>query len=450
MKNAARLLFICLLFAAGDARAQFQNHEMMLLAGDNAAVLAADPALRSDFFQYMARPFRDRTERLHSARVETLQMDLAVDDESGRLTLENWGDNRADIRPGAPMLKVAAGGLSGTTYNSAGIKDKEYSGEAGGAYVRFWTFEAEASQLRQEAAGSASPGEDKKSGAGAAISLGGEGARLGLHANTNTAKRASSGLELPNTSAGAALAFRSGIVDVGFTADYVNRGMKAAAGALEIKRSGPLLGVQTMIKPHKSVTGALRASVSNLSGDRTSGGGKSNVTSANVELGTRLEWKPEGTPLTLAMGYEKLDYIQGNKGKKAESQHRLKTLAASFRFFDGRFLLGAQVEELTLSYDVYNNNVFSGTHDDNSCVTMAGGAEVWLLPWFAVRGSVKRMDFQDDLTKVETFYNSVAAGAGLKVQNLSLDVTARKIMGDSEVTKQDEFSGVKAALAYKF
>ena len=450
MKNAARLLLLCLCLAAADARAQFQTHEMMLLTGDTTAGPAGDPALRSDFFQYMVRPYRDRTERLHSARVETLQMDLAVDDESGRLTLENWGDNRADIRPGSSLLKVAAGGLSGTTYNSAGAKDKEYAGAAGGAYLRFGTFEAEASQLRQEAKSSLVPGEDKKSGAGAAISLGGEGARLGLHANTNTAKRDSAGLELPNNSAGAAVAFRSGIVDFGFTADYVNRGMKAATGALEIKRSGPLLGLQTMIRPHKGVPGALRASISNLSGDRTFGGSKVDVTSENVELGARFEWKPEETPLTLAMGYEKLDYIQGNKSSKAESQHRLKTLAASFRFFDGRFLVGAQVEELTLTYDVFVNNVFSGTHDDNSCVTMAGGAEVWLLPWFAVRGSVKRMDFQDDLTKVETFYNSVAAGAGLKIQNLSLDVTARKIMGDSNVPKQDEFTGVKAALAYKF
>lgn len=449
MKNAARLLLLCLCLAA-NARAQFQTHEMRLLTGDITAVPAGDPALRSDFFQYMVRPFRDRTERLRSARVETLQMDLAVDDESGRLTLENWGDNRADIRPGSSLLKVAAGGLSGTTYDSAGAKDKEYSGEAGGAYVRFGTFEAEASQMRQEAKSSLVPGEDKKSGAGAAISLGGEGARLGLHANTNTAKRASSGLELPNNSAGAALAFRSGIVDFGFTADYVNRGMKATAGALEIKRSGPLLGVQTMIRPHKGFTAALRGSISNLSGDRTVGGSKSNVTSENAELGARLEWKPEETPLILAMGYEKLDYIQGNKSSKAESQHKLKTLAATFRFFDGRFLVGAQVEELSLTYDVYTNNVFTGPHDDNSCVTMAGGAEVWLLPWFAVRGSVKRMDFQNDLTKVETFYNSVAAGAALKVQNLSLDVTARKVLGDSDVPKQDEFTGVKAALAYKF
>ena len=120
-KNTARLLFLCLCFSAAEARAQFQINEMLM----------GNPAIRSDFFQYMVRPYRDRTERFRSARVEALQMDLAVDDESAQLTLENWGDNRADIRPGASRLKVEGGGLNATTYSGVN-KDEKHSGNTAG------------------------------------------------------------------------------------------------------------------------------------------------------------------------------------------------------------------------------------------------------------------------------------------------------------------------------
>ncbi|MCX5785557.1 MAG: hypothetical protein NTX59_07700 [Elusimicrobia bacterium] len=449
MRNIVRLLLLTLCFGAVDVRAMwipmFQIDEMEYVG---------NPLLRSDYFQYMVRPYRDRTERFRSARVEALQMGLAVNDESDQLTLENWGDNRADIRSGSSMLKAGGGVLKGTTY-SGSAKDQEYSGNDAGVYGRFGTFEAEGSYLRQKArySGSSSKDEYEKTAAGAGFSLGGEGVRLGLHGNMNEGKDPDSKLELPNQSAGAALALRAGIFELGTTADYVDRGVKISGSDFDIKRSGPQLGAQAMIKPFKGLKAALRASVAKLSGDYNSFGYKADFAGDNTEFGMRAEWKFEAVPLTLAFDYEKLmmtpEYKQGNFSERNQTENRLKSSAAAFHFFGGRFLLGVEAQDLKIDSDFYNNNIFA-SHEHTTLVTFAGGTEVWLLPWFGVRGSFKRMDFQDDITKAETFYNAMAAGVGLKGKKLSLDVSARKMTGDNKVVKQNEFTDVKATLACRF
>lgn len=445
MKTTARLLFLFLFFAAVDAKAQFQIDEMLSYG---------NPLLRSDFFQYMVRPYRDRTERFRSARVEALQMDLAVNDESDQLTLENWGDNRADIRPGSSRFKVAGGGLSGTTYSGVD-KDEKHTWGAAGAYGRFGTLELEASSLRQEVSlygSSASPSEYKKSGAGAAFSFGGEGTRLGLHGNMDRAEQTDAKVKLPNASVGGAVAFRSGIYEFGATVDMVGRGMEVT-DLLAIKRNGPMIGLQAMIKPAAGFKAALRGSLAKLSGDLTASGDRIDMKGDNKEVGGRVEWKFEKIPLVLAFGFEKLildpEYRQGNVFIRNLTENQLKTSAAAFHFFGGRFLVGVEAQQLKIDSDVYHNNVFYG-HTHNTLVSIAGGTEVWLLPWLGVRGSFKRYDIQNDITRAETFYNTVAAGAGLKMGNLALDVSARKITGDDDVVKQDEFAGAKAVVSYKF
>ena len=122
---------------------------------------------------------------------------------------------------------------------------------------------------------------------------------------------------------------------------------------------------------------------------------------------------------------------------------------AAFHFFGGRFLLGVETQQLKINSDVYHNNAFNN-HTHLTLVSMAAGTEVWLLPGFGVRGSVKRMEIQDETSVAETFYNTVAVGVGLKGESLSLDLSARKMKGDNNVLKQDEFSEAKVLLAYKF
>lgn len=447
IRDTARLLFLCLCFSAAEARAQFQIEEMLM---------AGNPLLRSDFFQYMVRPYRDRTERFSSARVEALQMALAVNDESAQLTLENWGDNRADLRPGSSRLKVAAGGLGGTTYSGVN-KDEKHSGNTAGVYARAGSFEIEASHLKQEVSAygsSSAPDVYKRNGAGAAVSFGGEGARFGLHGNMNQGKQPSDNLKIPNTSAGVAAAFRAGIFELGVTGDMVGRGIEVTDGSFEAKRNGPQLGVQALIKPVAGLKAALRVSMAKLSGESHSSGNKSDFEGDNIEGGARIEYKFDAIPLILAAGYEKLEmspkYRNGSSSLKMQTENTLRTSAAAFHFFGGRFLIGVETQKLKIGYDYYVNNAFN-SHQYYTLVTMAGGTEVWLLPGFCLRGSFKRLDMQDDITKVETFYNTVAAGVGLKGESLSLDVSARKMKGDNKNDpKQDEFSEAKAVLAYRF
>lgn len=446
MKNIARLLFLCLCFFAADARAQFQIDEMLT---------AGNPLIRSDFFQSMVRPYRDRTERFSSARVEALQMDIAVNDESDQLTLENWGDNRADIRPGSSRLKVEAGGLNGTTYSGVN-KDEKYSGETAGVYARAGSFELEASHLKQEVSNygsSAAPDVYKRNGGGAGISFGGEGARFGLHGNMNQGKQPSVNLKIPNASAGAAAAFRSGNYEFGFTVDMVGRGVEVTDGSMEAKRNGPMVGVQAMMKPVGGLKAALRGSLAKLSGETTKSGNKYSLEGDNKEVGGRIEWNIEAIPLTLAIGFEKLimdpEYKEGNTYKRNLTENQLKSSAAAFHFFGGRFLLGVEAQQLKIDSDVYYNNIFHD-HSHTKLVSMAAGTEIWLLPGFGLRGSFKRLDSQNMITRAETFYNTVAAGVGLKGESLSLDVSARKMTGDNNVPKQDEFTEAKAMLGYKF
>lgn len=452
MKNIAGILFLCLWFSAADARAQFQIDEILM---------AGNPMARSDFFQSMVRPYRDRTERFSSARVEALQMGLAVDDESNQLTLENWGDNRADLRPGSSRLKAEGGGINGTTYDSLGFKDEKHSGNTAGVYARAGSFEIEASHLKEEVSNygsTAAPDVYKRNGGGAAISFGGEGARFGLHGNMNNGRllspsSSSSELKIPNASAGAAVAFRAGIFELGFTGDMVGRGYEVTDGSFEAKRNGPQIGVQAMIKPVAGLKAALRGSMAHLSGESHAAGNKLDFKGDNIEGGARIEYKFEFIPLTLAAAYEKIEmspkYSQGNLSEKVQAENRLKSSAAAFHFFGGRFLIGVETQNLKIGYDDYVNNIFSG-HQYYTMVSMAGGTEIWLLPGFCVRGSVKRVDVQDDITKDETFHNTVAAGVGLKGESLSLDLSARKMKSDNKVPKQDEFTEAKAILAYRF
>jgi len=436
MKNITRLLFLLLCFTAADARAQFQLPEIMGFSG------SLD--VRNNVAQYLVRPYRDRTERFRSARTEALQMSLAMDDESDQLTLENWADNRADIRPGSSKVKATAGVLG------AQLADEtdEYTGNIAGAYGRFGAVEAEASMLQEKF----NSDEYQKVAAGAGFSFGGEGMRLGLHGNMNLGTDSPAGddeVQLANHSAGAALALITDLYELGATVDYVDRGMKVDSD--EVKRSGPALGGQAMIKPFKGLKAALRASFAKLSGGFTVGANEFELAADNVELGARAEWKLENLPLTLAVSYDRLsmnpEYTLGAASDRGETANSLKSAGAALRLLGGRVLLGVEAQQFDLKYDVYSNGVLSGAAE-MTWNAVIGGAEVWVLPGFALRGSFQRR--RADNGASELFSNILAAGAGLKGEKLSLDLSARVINPDIDIVNQDKYVDVKAAVAYKF
>ncbi len=451
MKNIAGLLLAVLFFSVTDARAMqgysfFQIDEM---------VEYNNPTLRSDFFQYMVRPYRDRTERFQSSRTDALQMSLAVDDESDQLTLENWGDNRADIRSGSSMVKVEGSGITGNTYNADGTNDQKYSGNLAGVYGRFGTFEAEGSQLSQEAQtyNSSTKNKYEKTSAGAGFSFGGDGVRLGLHGNMNSGKDPDANLELPNNAGGAALALRTGVFELGATADYVDRGVKDPDSNLQVTRSGPQFGAQALIKPFGGFTAALRASIAKLSGTYDHSGNNADFTGDNSELGARVEWKFKAVPLTVAASYDKLmmtpEYKRSGFSQRVETENSRKAAGAAFHFFGGRFLVGAEAQELKMKYTEYvNNSLYNYNSDEMTGNTITGGAELWLLPGFGLRASYQRLDWKNPGN--ESFENTMAAGAGLKGKKLSLDFSVRKISSDNQVAKQDEITEMKAMLGYKF
>lgn len=422
-----------LCFTAADARAQFQLAEIMGVTGTMN--------MRSNLLQYLVRPYRDRTERFRSARTEALQMSLAMDDESDQLTLENWGDNRADIRPGSSKVKVTAGVLDAELADAT----DEYSGGEAGAYGRFGAVEAEASTMREKI----NTYEYRKVAGGAGFSFGREGMRLGLHGNMNLNTLKPGGIELANHSAGAALAYANDLYELGATADYVDR--RFVVDPLELKRSGLAIGGQAMIKPFKGFKTALRASLAKLSGGYTISEVELKHAADNVELGARAEWKLEGLPLTLAVSYDRLymnpNYAFVTFSTRGETENSLKSAGAAFRFLGGRVLLGVEAQQFELNYDEYENGILT----DNTEMTwnaVTGGVEVWVLPGFALRGSYQRRKGDDGSS--ESFSDIIAAGAGLKGERFSLDLSARQIHPDTGDADADKYLNVKATLAYKF
>jgi len=202
MKNTVSLLLLVLCFAASGASAQWELSE-----GSNFY-------WNSNFFQRSVRPYRDRTERFDSARLDALQMRIAVGDEADQLTLEGWGDNRADIRAGSSRALLEYGPLAGSEYWNS-TKDLDRPGSRAGAYGRFGTLEVEGSRIEQNEnpVPSVSWGgySYKDTGAGAGLSFGGAALRLGLHGNFNKGDyNASPELETRNNAAGASESSRSG------------------------------------------------------------------------------------------------------------------------------------------------------------------------------------------------------------------------------------------------
>lgn len=446
MKNIFRLLALALCFTAADASAQYQLDEMIMFGM---------PQTRGDYFQRMTRPYRDRTERFGGARIEALQMSLAIDDENDQLTLENWGDNRADIRGGASRVKLEYGPLSGDTFTNAtpSVKDGRYPGTRAGAYGRFGTVEAEASRLEQkeEPLPTGTKETYSETGAGAGFSFGTGGVRLGFHGNVNENEYTANDVKIKRNAAGGALALKTGLFELGATADFVDRGL--SIGGVDVKRSGPMFGAQGLFKPFGGFKAGARVSIAKLSGDYAVSGNKVDMEGINSEFGGRIEWAMQAIPLTLAAGLDRLymdpEYKAGPLSSKGETGNTAKTLAAAFRPFGGRLLLGAEIKDLRIEYEEFTNGALTTKYgfDANS---MTAGAEVWLLPGFALRASYRKLEMQED-GDPDTQADCIAGGAGLKGKNFTFDASVRRVEEKPENNSNgDRFMEVRATYGYRF
>ncbi len=450
MKRTMGLAALALCLAAGSADAAFQLDEFMTM-GITAPLGAT--AAQNGFFQTMVRPYRDRTERFQSARREALQMSLAIDDESDRLTMEGWGDNRADIRGGGSRIQGQFGKLSGDSFNGSGVKTDRYPGDRAGFYGRFGTFEAEISRMTRETepVSGGSAAEYTRTGGGAGFSFGYQAVRLGLHGNAGSAEDTGAETETFNKSGGAALALAAGPFELGATLDYVDRGMRDTSNSpYEITRGGPSAGGQAILKLPGGLKGGLRASLTRLSGDYNPASGASGEFGGNNnELGARAEWAFTFLPLTVAASYDKLymdpEIKYGGSSMMVETYNDLKSLAAAFRPFGGRLLIGAEISDLGVSYETFTNGSGGGATKIDG-LTMTGGAELWLLPGFAVRASYQKMEIKSGGDEFN--YKNFGGGVGLKGAHFSLDGSVRRSEEDAE--NGDRFMDVRLMLGYKF
>lgn len=446
MKTTAKLLALALCFAAVDASAQFQLDEMIMLGLSQTKV---------DYFQRMTRPYRDRTERFGGARIEALQMSLAIDDENDQLTLEGWGDNRADIRGGASRVKLEYGPLSGDTFTSGtpAVKDGTYPGTRAGAYGRFGTVEVEASRLEQKSEPLPTGAKETytETGAGAGFSFGTGGVRLGFHGNFNKSEDSATDFTINRNAAGGALALKTGLFELGATADFVDRTLSVPG--VDVKRAGPMLGGQALFKPFGGFKAGARVSFAKLSGDYTVAGTKVDMEGVNSEFGGRIEWAMRAVPLTLAAGLDRLymdpEYKSGGGAVSGETGNTAKTLAAAFRPFGGRLLLGAEIKDLRMDYEKVTNGALTTKYgfDANS---LAVGAEAWLLPGFALRASYRKLETQED-GDPDAQADCIAGGAGLKGKNFSFDASVRRVEEKADNNSGgDRFMEIRATYGYRF
>ncbi|MCM2267732.1 MAG: hypothetical protein NDI60_08190 [Elusimicrobiales bacterium] len=396
-----------------------------------------------EIFKLYSRPFRDRTERFQSARVDALQMHLAVDDESDQLTLENWADNRADLKAGESKIKVEANTTGGEEYTPS---EWDVSGNRLGALGRFGRLEFEGLYIAQksERLNTTTRNEFNKTAAGAAFAFGPESLSFGVHANMNRSGDEDWEEVTDNNSLGAAVIMRTDLYELGATADYVGRGTKDDSANYDVPRNGPQFGAQAMLKPLKGLKAALRASAAMLEGDGANNGATEyeNYEVDHKELGARLEWRLEKLPLTFGLEYSKVlydvSYTASGVLNETENEYSLKTAGAALRLLGDRLLLGLELQDLQLD--------MSGNESEGR--TLTGGAELWVLPGLALRASVQKM--RTETATSESDNNTLAAGVGFKGEKFTLDGALRRTTQDEDAADPDKYTDIRLTFGMKF
>lgn len=424
----------------------------LLASGVPAAASAQFLYIGDTFYQSLSRPYRDRAERFKSSRTDALQMTVAVDDEASGFTLENWGDNRADLRSAGRSAKVSADLVAGDVYTTGGARASEWRGGGLGAHARYGRMELEgyaANWDKEPAAGGAGT-ERNFMGGGAGFAFGEEDLSMGLHANFNRTGDKDWDEVNYNHAFGGALALRTRLWEAGVTADYVQRGSEDGSAGEELPLNGLSLGAQAMLKPLKGLKAAVRGNVARLSGDATDNGvAYDNYEMSYAEGGVRLEWKLEALPLTFGLDYARMvrtpDEALGGARTKSELDNSLKTAGAALRLLGDRLLLGVEVKE----FDYSNSNILpTPSETEGTYRTLTGGAEFLLLPGLAARASVQKLKAES--ASAETFSTIFGGGIGFSGEKLSLDLAARRINEDEDAVEPDAFTDVRVQLGLKF
>lgn len=425
----------------------------MLLAFAMPAAVSAQGKMYyfdSEVFNLYARPYRDRVSRFESPRTEALQMSVAMNDASDQVTLENWGDNRADIRSGASQVKVFGGASGGKTYS--GATKYTDSGSRFGAYTRFGRFEAEAFGENQKEERPTSVGEYHAFSGGAAAAFGTEALSFGLHANVNRTGDTDWTEVVNNNTAGAALAFKTDLYELGLTADFLDRGDREDSSNFDIPLQGPSLGAQAMLKPFAGFKAALRASMARLTADSAHNGSTKylDYKADYNEMGARLEWRLEKLPLTFGLEYGGYftdpNYTKLGVFKKSELDCSVKTAGVALRLLGERLLLGVEAKDLRMKQTGTSGTTVSRQSDDAQIMT--GGAELWILPGFSARASVQKL--QTGSGSSETNCTTLAGGLGIKGENFNLDASVRSEEQDQDAVNPDKLGSLNLAFTYKF
>lgn len=384
---------------------------IFLLLLSVSGVSAQEFFVGDDYFGYYVRPFRDRSERFRSARVNALQMRLVVDDESDTLTLENWGDNRADLKSRTSAIKFNANVAREDVYS--GASNSEKIGNSGGVHARFDRLEIEAASVHQ-VTNDGTPPDTKyhKLSAGAAFAFGPENFSFGVHAAGNR--------EGGNTAIGVAAILRKGLYELGATSDFIWYGA-------DNPRTGPALGVQVLLKPFRGLKTALRGSRTTLTMDDAIIGASSyrSYKISRSEFGARMEFRFDAVPVTLGAEYssylDDTSYITGSSWK-IERDTNLMIVGAAIHLLEERLMFGVEAQKF-LSENTYDTG--GGVIKvDKEGRTLTGGAELWVLPGFAVRASAQKIDTAAYGNEVDG--TTFAAGAGFKGGRFSVDASVRR------------------------
>lgn len=237
---------------------------------------------------------RDRNIKSSSPRLESLQMGVAIEDESNVLDLDSWGDNRAWL--GASKFKqIKVDTAFGDQEYSDGSKPMSYAGF--GAYGRFGNFELEGMFRSKETEYTSYTRTNEILGIGVGWGHSFGGLLIGLHSNSNLHYRKYSDVIMGVYKStyqfvGAAMAVKLGQSAIGVTVDRVNFD----------EYLGSKYGAQVVIDSNRFKVG-FRASIMPLEKDWQSGVNNYLRTEEWKEFGVRFLWTPSKLPINLGAEY---------------------------------------------------------------------------------------------------------------------------------------------------
>ena len=399
---------------------------LLCVCGMANAQMLLSSSLNGDCFSII-RMYRDRSIQFSSPRLDSLQMNVAIDDDANAFTLDSWADNRAGlVETPASKLSVhsflgfdSADDNSTTKTRSFGFAGQRDNVEVEGLLAGDGTTYDDATQGKDHfwAFG---VGYGKQVGD---IMLGGHSnfsAVRSFSVNASDNNEAYSITKNHSTGIGAAYKtdFNDITVRIGTTLDYVSRGQYSwdnTNADLDMPLTGFNYGAHTIVDLSPSLRFGLRASLAPINGDASSTASPvtSNVSYTDKEFGARLLWKSQDQPLTVGFEYASLDVVAstGTDGQPNESKNSGLRLGGSLRILDNRMLLGSEYVHTLQSSD---------STSDTATNSYTVGAEYYLSGRWTLRSSL-RCQLMDASNASQLIF---ATGAGYKGDKYNLDLAA--------------------------